>query len=81
MTMHRKVNVLIFAIYAQKGSFERKKKSSLIILLSSSSLPPPQKKNNSFKIHYNNISLPWAPAFFYQGTSFASPTAKPIGPC
>ena len=60
---------LFLLIYAQK--------SSLTILLSSSSL---SKKNYHFKFLFN-ISLPWTPVFFYESTSFASPTAKPFGPC
>jgi hypothetical protein len=43
------------------------------------------KKNQIFIITrfkcYNHIFLPWALAFFYHTTSFASLTAKPIGPC
>ena len=30
---------------------------------------------------HNNISLLWAFVFFYYSTSFASPTAKLVGPC
>ena len=55
-----------FFIYmSKKGSFE-KKSSCLIIFLSSLvfifSSPPKEKL---LKIYYNNISLPWALAFFY----------------
>ena len=38
-------------------------------------------KENSIKLYYKSISLPWAPPFFYHTTSFASFTAKPVGPC
>jgi hypothetical protein len=65
----------------KKGSFEkkiRKKNSSLTILLSSSTFFP---KKISSKHYYNITSLPWAPAFFYQSASFASPNTKPDEPC
>ena len=42
-------------------------------------LRSPKKK--PLKFYYNSISLPWPLAFSYQTTSFASPTAKPVGPC
>ena len=38
-------------------------------------------KKNSFKMYYNNMSLPWALACFYQSISFASPIAKHVGSC
>ena len=72
--MHPKMSMLIYfwGVYAQKGQFwiffkQKKNKidPSLVfscIFLSSSSLLP---KKKSFRIKYNNISLPWAPAFFY----------------
>ena len=40
--------------------------------LSSSSLPP----KKLLTMYYHNIFLPWALAFFYKRTSFASPTTK-----
>ena len=48
MTMHQKVNVLIFIIHAQKGQFGSppQKKSLTGLLLSSTSLP---QKHNSLK--------------------------------
>ena len=57
MRMHQKVNVLIFFWYiSRKGHFGKNKikfDHSLVFVFSF-----PQK--NSLKIHYNNISLPWA---------------------
>jgi hypothetical protein len=38
-------------------------------------------KRISFVYHINSISMPWALAFFYLSIYFASPTAKPVGPC
>jgi hypothetical protein len=64
---------------SKKSIFE--KNPSLNILLSSLIFIFSSPKNISLKIYYNIISLPWAPAFFYESTSFASPTAKHVGPC
>jgi hypothetical protein len=83
MTMHPKMNVLTFLIYAQKGQFKRIKSSLTILfsslLFSSLHLLFPQKHviENLLYQHF----LPWALAFFYYNTSFASPTAKVITPC
>ena len=54
----QKMNVLIFVLTYVQKTHERGKK---------------EKRKNSFQTHYNNISLPWALAFFYESTSF--------GPC
>jgi hypothetical protein len=78
MTMHQKMNVLIFLYMPKNGNFENKIKSSLTILLSSLVFVFFPPKEISIKIYYSNISLPWALASFYYNTSFASPTAKPI---
>jgi len=66
-----------FLIYVQKTSLKFKLQLFFCFLLSSSSLPP----KNPLKFYYNIISLPWALAIFYQSTSFASPTTKPVGLC
>ena len=58
----------------QKGNLFKKK--GLIILLSSSSFPL-----YVFLILFNNISLPWALAFFYHITCFASLITIPVGTC
>ena len=68
-----------FLNICSKREVLRKKNSSLTILLSCLHLLYP--KRNSFKIYYYNISLPWALAFFYYSTSFATPTTKVVGPC
>ena len=49
----------------QEGSFEKKRKNQVgpFSCLSCLHLLFPQK--NSLEIYYNNISLPWALAFFY----------------
>ena len=60
MTVHQKVNVLILLLYVQKMQFRLKNKIKIKLnhSLSSSSLP---QEN----IIYDNISLPWALAFFF----------------
>ena len=57
---------------------EAEKKPSFPILLSSSSLPP-QKK--FMKILLQQYFYAIALVFSYRRTSFASLTAKPVGPC
>ena len=75
------MNVLMFFfIYAKRMAIFFKN-SSLIILLSSLVFiffPP---KEISIKIYYNNISLPWALAFFYYNTLLPLPSQNPAGPC
>ena len=68
-----------FLCMSKKGSFEFF--LSLHILLFTLVFIFSSTRKNSLKIYYNNTSLPWALAFFYQSTFFASPTAKPVGPC
>ena len=72
---------LFFNICPKRALKKSLKKSSLTILLSSLVFIFSSPKKCSLKIHYHNISLPWALAIFCQSTSFASPTAKPVGPC
>ena len=69
----------LFFFNVQKGQFW--KNSSLTILLSSLVFIFSSRNYIPLSFYYNNISLPWALAFFYHITSFASPTAKPGGPC
>ena len=78
MTMHRKLKVLIFFNTCPEREIVRKKNQfwPFFCLYCLHLLFYPKKW-----INYNNISLPWALAFFYQRTSFASPTAKHVGPC
>ena len=79
MTIHQEANVLIFNIkMSQKGSFE-KRNPSLTILLSSSSLP--QNMFHDVLFYYNNISMSRVVVFFPLEHLFASPIAKPVGPC
>ena len=70
-----------FDILSKRVVLEKEKKIQIwpfsCLFLSSSSLP----QKNSLKFYYSSISLPWAPAFFCHATSFAFPTAKPVGPC
>jgi len=72
MTMHPKSECAHYFSVCPKREV-LKKISSLTILLSSSSLPPKKITNNLLSQH---LFLPWALAFFYKSTSFASPTAK-----
>jgi hypothetical protein len=71
-----KMNVLIFFSHKHKMAVLK----SFIILLSCFHLLF-SKKTFHLKIIKNIISLPWAPAFFYESTSLASPVAKSVGPC
>ena len=63
-----------FVICSKMAILKRKEKTSLTILLSS--LP----QIFPLEYYYNNITLPWGLAIFHLTTSFAWPTAKPIGP-
>jgi hypothetical protein len=78
MTMHQKVNVLIFSIRVQKGQFWKNSSWTILFVFYCLRLLFPQKK--SHPNFYSNI-ISWAFAFLYHSISFASPTAKPIGPC
>jgi len=83
--MHQKMNVLVFfEVYVQKGSFEKKRKENSTFTILSSFLVIifsffPQKIPSNFD--FNMSFLTWPLAWFYKSTSFASPTAKSIGPC
>ena len=81
MTMHQKVNVLKYMSKRTVLKEEKYHFPQLFCLLLSSSSRSLLPKKNSLKLYYNNISLPWALAFFYQSTSFASPTGKPVTVC
>jgi len=84
MTMHQKMDVLIlFYFKCPKWAFFWKKKKSyrksnfdhfVVFVFSSPKNVSLKKCITTFLCHG---SLP----FFYQSTSFASPTAKPVGPC
>ena len=79
--MHHKVIVLIFINICPKRAILEN--SSLTILLSSFGFvfsSPPQKKFIQILLYYY-LSAMGPCLFFYQGTSFASPTTKLVGPC
>jgi hypothetical protein len=74
------VNMLTLLNICPQRAVVKNNKSRLIIsyLLLSSSL---SQKNISLIMFYCNImALPWALAFFYWRTYFASPIAKYVGP-
>ena len=74
MTVHQKVNVLIFLIYAQKkGGFEENIKFDYSFVFFCLHLLIPTFET-SLKFYYNNISSPWDLAFVYHSTSLVSPT-------
>ena len=74
MTMHQKVNVLIFYKKCPKRVVLNKFGYLLVFIFSPSCLLKKNYQNFIIAIFFR----PWAPAFFYQ---IASPTAKPVGPC
>ena len=67
-----------FEYMPKKGNFERKKikfNHSNVFIFSS-------LLKYSLKKIYNNISLPWVLVVFFNWSMFfASPVAKPVGPC
>jgi hypothetical protein len=73
MTMYQKMNVMVFLLIYAQIKFDHSLIFSCLHLLF-----PPQKYYSKYLF---NISLSWTPAFFYESIFFASPTAKPFGPC
>jgi hypothetical protein len=77
--MHQKLNVLnIFSCMLTNGSIFKFKFDHIFFFFFFIFSSPRKIK---LKIYYSDVSLPWALAFFYHSTSFASPTTKPIGLC
>ena len=78
MPTHHKLNVLIFLLYIQNGQVNSSLTINLSFLVFIFSSPKQFHKKSIVIVFLCHMPLGF---FSYPSISFASPTAKPIGPC